>query len=537
MLEPVLPVMSDTKIRWDEYPYPARRVPVLAAEVVATSQPLAVQAGMDMLRRGGNAVDAALASAAALSVVEPCSNGLGSDLIAMVWDGATLHGLNASGRAPAAWPGAQGAVPITTGWNSITVPGAVDAWARLSRRFGRLDFDRLLAPAVAYAEHGYPVSPTVQGRWRAACETYRAYPGFARYYCPHGRPPRIGELFRSPGLATTLRRIAASYGEDFYHGRTAQRTIAFLRQGGCAMAADDLAAHRSQWTAPISAAFGAQQLFEMPPNTQGVAALIALRILEHAGIGEYRVDSAPSIHLQVEAMKAALCLTTAEVADPGHMRVSIAALLDERRLREIAAGIDPRRASQPRAVRGDDGGTVYIASGDRDGMMVSLIQSNFWGFGSGIVDPQTGISFQNRAAGFSLEPGHPNQAAAGKRPFNTIIPGFVMHAGRPLMSFGVMGGHMQAQGHVQMMVRIFCHGQNPQAAADAPRWYVDEAWRLVLEDGFDPRLARALAARGHCFGEPSRPSVFGGAQLVYRLDNGHYAAASDHRKDGHAAGC
>lgn len=530
--------MTRAEIRWGEFPYPSRRVPVFARNVVATSQPLAVQAGIQMLRQGGNAVDAAVAAAAALTVTEPCSNGLGSDAFAIVWDGEKLHGLNASGRSPAEWSPERfrGAEPITIGWDSITVPGCVDAWSLLSRRFGRLDFEDLLRPAVDYARGGYAVSPTVQALWTEAQGTYGHFHGFNEVFRPGGRAPGPGEVFRSEAMAGTLRDIAASHGEDFYRGRIARRTVEYLNQGGSELSEGDLAAHQSEWVDPIRASFDGRQLCEIPPNGQGIAALIAVRILEHAGIGQYEPDSADSVHLQVEAMKAAFRLVRARVADPAHMQVTPEELMDEDRLRALAADIDMTRASDPGGTRDNDGGTVYLTTADESGMMVSFIQSNYWGFGSGIVDPQTGISFQNRAAGFSLDPAHPNCVDGGKRPFHTIIPGFVMQDGEPLMSFGVMGGHMQAQGHVQMMVRIFCHGQNPQAASDAPRWFVDQRYDVVFEAGFDPAVRDALRARGHGLGATTPMFAFGGAQLIYRMDNGYYCAASDHRKDGHAAG-
>lgn len=534
--------MSRLKIHWDQFPYPSRRVPVFARNVVATSQPLAVQAGLDMYRKGGNAVDAALAAAAALTITEPCSNGLGSDAFAILWDGKRLHGLNASGRSPRAWTPDRfaDADPGPIGWESVTVPGCVDAWSKLSRRFGKLDFEELLAPAIEYAENGYPVSPTIHGSWANAWSTYQEFDGFRQVFFPEGRAPATGELFRCPAMAQTLRRIAESHGDDFYRGRTARRMVEYLQRGGSALSEADLAEHQSDWVEPVRAALGngaeAVELCEIPPNGQGIAASIALRILDHAGIERYGVDTADSLHLQVEAMKAAFQLVRAHVADPDYMRVTVDELLDDGRLAEIAAGIDLRRASQPRETRANDGGTVYLTTADENGMMVSFIQSNFWGFGSGIVDPETGVSFQNRAAGFSRDPDHPNCFGGGKRPFHTIIPGFVMQGDEPLMSFGVMGGHMQAQGHLQMMVRIFCHGQNPQAASDAPRWYVDDRYDVVFEAGFDPALKQALGERGHRFGVDPPMFAFGGAQLIYRLENGCYAAASDHRKDGHAAG-
>ncbi|MGA8260336.1 MAG: gamma-glutamyltransferase, partial [Arenicellales bacterium] len=393
-----------------------------------------------------------------------------------------------------------------------------------------------LEPAIDYAMNGFAVSPGVHTRWVNAVDTYREFEGFRQVFCPNGRAPAIGERFHCPAMAHTLRRIADSRGEDFYRGSLARRTVEFLRGGGAALSGEDLAGYRAEWVAPIDASLGDVRLCELPPNGQGIAALIALRILAHAGIEDYEIDSADSVHLQIEAMKAAFRIVRSEVADPGYMRASVDELLDDGRVSAIAAAIDMNRAASPGPARSGDGGTVYLTTADADGMMVSFIQSNFWGFGSGIVDPETGISFQNRAAGFSLDPAHPNHVDGDKRPFHTIIPGFVMAGDTPAMSFGVMGGHMQAQGHVQMVVRIFCHGQNPQAASDAPRWYVDENYDLVLESGFDPEVRQALLRRGHRLGEDPPRFAFGGAQLVYRLDNGFYCAASDHRKDGHAAG-
>lgn len=530
--------MMQSDIRWDEFPYPSRRVPVFARNVVATSQPLAVQAGLHMLRQGGNAVDAAVAAAAALTVVEPCSNGLGSDAFAIVWDGKRLHGLNASGRSPRAWHTDQfsGVDAITTGGEAITVPGCVDAWSRLSRRFGNLKFEQLIEPAVDYARNGYAVSPTIHGLWADSLDAYLEFDGFKQVFCPEGRSPAVGEVFRNAGMADTLRRIAESHGDDFYRGRTARHAVEFLNQSGSLLTEQDLAEHQSDWVDPIKMSLGNVQLCEIPPNGQGIAALIALGILDRAGIRNYEVDSADSIHLQIEAMKAAFTPVREHVADPKCMRVTVDEMLDDRRLEEMAANIDMNRASHPKRTRAGDGGTVYLTTADRNGMMVSFIQSNYWGFGSGVVDPETGISFQNRAAGFSLDPDHPNCVDGGKRPFHTIIPGFVMQGGQPIMSFGVMGGHMQAQGHVQMMIRIFCHRQNPQAASDARRWFVDSDNDVVFESGFDQAVQQSLQERGHRLGSTTPMFAFGGAQLIYRLENGFYCAASDHRKDGHAAG-
>ena len=526
------------QLNW-EFPYSSRRVPVFARNVVATSHPLAAQAGLLMLRNGGNAVDAALASAIALTVVEPCSNGIGSDVFALLWDGKKVHGLNGSGRSPASWSAEKfiGKDPITIGWRSITVPGAVEAWATLSKRFGQLAFSDLFEPALNYAEQGFVVSPTVQKSWAKATDTYGEFDGFREAFSYGGRAPRVGELFKHPEQAESLRRIAASEGKAFYQGELAKRMVEYFSDNGCEISQSDLAEHRSEWVAPISMEYHDITALEIPPNGQGVAALIALGILKHAKLENYPLDSADSVHLQIEATKIGLHIAHAQVADPGHMRVGVDRLLDDTELKKYAANVKLDRASDI----GDlptGGGTVYLTTADENGMMVSFIQSNFWGFGSGIVVPGTGISLQNRAAGFSVEANHPNVADGGKRPFHTIIPGFVLRNGAPLMSFGVMGAHMQAQGHVQMITRIFTYSQNPQAASDAPRWYIErEGKGIVFEEGFDDAvIANLVEKRGHIISTGEPQFAFGGAQLIYRLDNGVYCAASDHRKDGQAVG-
>jgi gamma-glutamyltranspeptidase/glutathione hydrolase len=522
---------------WD-LPYGSRRSPVLARNVVATSQPLAVQAGLSMLQRGGNATDAAVAAAIALTVVEPCSNGIGGDLFAMVWDGQGLQGLNGSGRAPRAWNRERfdHLEGITVGPQSVTVPGAVDAWAQLSGRFGNLPFAQLFEPACQYAAEGFAVSPIVGHTWGQAVDTYHDSDDFRRDFLPAGRPPAVGERFILRGQSETLQQIAESAGESFYRGALARRIVAHLGLAGAAMTAEDLSRHRSEWVAPVAQSYRDVVVHELPPNSQGVAVSLALGILQQLDLAQHPVDSADSVHLQVEAMKAAFREVRRHVADPDHMQVSVAELLHEEALAGHAATIDLDRAGDPESGLGSDGGTVYVTAADESGMMVSLIQSNYWGFGSGLVVRDAGISLHNRGAGFSLEPGHPNLVAGGKRPFHTIIPGFVTRDGDPVMSFGVMGGHMQAQGHVQMVTRIFDYGQNPQAAADAPRWFLDDRLRLVFESGFPAAVREELRRRGHAFGDQPPRFAFGGAQLIYRLENGVYCAASDPRKDGHAAG-
>jgi len=525
------------EIDWS-LPYRSRRVPVFARNVVATSQPLAAQAGLDTLRRGGNAVDAALATAITLAVVEPCSNGIGSDAFAIVWDGERIHGLNGSGRSPSSWTPDRfsGSAGIESGWDSITVPGAVDAWVNLSKRFGTLPFKDLFERAIRYASEGFVVSPTIHQSWREAVVTFSGYSGFRSAFAPHGRAPGIGERFALPDQADTLRLIAESDGQAFYRGDLAQSMVDYLNPNGCEISLEDLAGHASEWVDPVGMAYGDATLLEIPPNGQGVAALAALGILGTFGLEDYALDSADSVHFQVEATKIGLHLAHTHVADPDYMRTSVEELLDTSLLAGYAERIKPDSAvSLSDLPRG--GGTVYLATADDNGMMVSLIQSNFSNFGSGIVVPGTGINLQNRASGFSMDPDHPNAVAGNKRPFHTIIPAFVMRNGAPLMSFGVMGGNMQAQGHVQMMVRVFTYNQNPQAASDAPRWYIDARGDLVFEEGFDESVIRDLIEnRGHTLSDSQPVFSFGGAQLIYRLDDGSHCARSDHRKDGQAVG-
>ncbi len=526
----------EMNLSWD-FPYRSQRMPVFARNVVATSQPLAAQAGLQMLVRGGSAVDAALAAAITLTVVEPTSNGIGSDAFAIVWDGKNLQGLNGSGRSPQAWTAERFAgrsrMP-QSGWDAVTVPGAVDAWASLSRRFGRLPFPDLFEPAIRYAADGFLVSPITAGKWSCPGE-YPPFSAFAETFLPGGRAPLPGEHFRPPGLAATLEAIAKTGGESLYRGELAERIVSFARRTGGALTAEDLAGHRAEWVETLSRDWQGVTLHDLPPYGLWLTVLMALGILEHLAAADLPVDSADSLHLQIEAMKAAFAVAGRQIADPAWMTLKPRALLEDGLLRDLAKSMRLESASSPAFPIPPDGGTVYLAAADEQGMMVSFIQSNYMGFGSGIVVPGTGISLQNRGAGFTLAASHPNRVAGGKRPFHTIIPGFVMKNGSPLMAFGVMGAHMQAQGHLQMMVRIFSAAQNPQTAADAPRWYVAEDGRLSLEPGFAPGVRDELRRRGHSLAEGSPPSLFGGAQLVYRLPEG-YCAASDPRKDGQAVG-
>ncbi len=519
------------------FPYRSQRMPVLAKNVVATSQPLAAQAGLEMLRAGGNAIDAAIACAAALTVVEPNNNGIGSDLFAIVWDGSKLHGLNASGRSPAAWTreffDQFEAMPMR-GWHAVTVPGAVSGWVELSKKFGKLPFHELLQPTIRYAREGFLVPPITAKSWQSAVETFREYPDFAAGFTVNGRAPMTGELFRSPGHGETLGAIADSIGESFYRGDLAKQIVAHAERGDGLMTLDDLASHEAEWVETICIDYRGYQLHEIPPNGQGIGALMALGMLQHLPMNEAPVDSADSLHLQIEAMKLAFADVHRHVSDPSHAKIETNDLLNDDYLQARARLIDPTRASAPDPGDIKRGGTVYLTTADADGRMVSLIQSSYAGFGSGIVVPGTGISLQNRGHGFVLERGHPNEVGPRKRPFHTIIPGFLMRDGKAVMSFGVMGGAMQAQGHVQMMVRLIDYHQNPQAACDAPRWRVAGAKKVFLEQGTREDVVQKLQAMAHEI-ELRDFTDFGGGQFIYRLDDG-YLGASDSRKDGQAVG-
>ncbi|HCL30381.1 MAG TPA: gamma-glutamyltransferase [Candidatus Latescibacteria bacterium] len=526
----------ERRLNWD-FPYASRRMPVLARNVVATSQPLAAQAGLQMLARGGNAIDAALAAAMALTVVEPNMNGIGSDAFAILWDGAALHGLNACGRSPQAWSPAHFAqyeqMP-TRGWDAVTVPGCVSAWKALSKRFGRLPFPDLFEPAIRYARDGWLVPPVTAASWVVAARSYVDMPDWGAAFSLDGRAPGVGERFRFPAQAATLERIATTEGEAFYRGDLAERIVAHAQATGGLMSVEDLATHQPQWVQPMAVDYRGQSLHEIPPNGQGITALIALGILRQFDLPAHPVDSADSLHLQIEAMKLAFADAKRYVSDPGTRDVDFEALLDDAYLKRRAGEIDMIRAQAPVFGTPGQGETVYLTAADEEGRMISFIQSNFSGFGSGVVVPDTGISLQNRGSGFVLDAGHPNQVDGGKRPYHTIIPAFVTRGGQPLISYGVMGGHMQPQGHAQVMVRLFDYEQNPQAALDAPRWRFDTGLDVGVESAIGAEVLADLEGRGHELHEQA-PAHFGGGQLIYRLEDG-YLGASEPRKDGQAVG-
>ena len=531
-----------------ENPYSTVRSPLFARNVVATSHPLAAQAGLTMIANGGNAVDAAIAAAAAMTIVEPVSNGLGSDLFALVWDpartdGRALHGLNASGVAPAAWNvdyfrKKYGEVFPLRGWDTVTVPGAVAGWAALSERFGTLPFADLLAPAVDLAARGYGVSTIVAQKWAAQVPGLHDQPGYAAAFMPNGRAPQPGERFVFADAARTLTAIAETRGASFYEGAIGERIIAHSKACGGVMTSRDLADYRVDWVDPIMKSYvdrhGVEHsLHEIPPNGQGIAALMALGMAGHLDLASHPVDSVEAQHLLIEAMKLAFADVYRYVADARHMsEVTAEHLLDDGYLAERARSIDPDRAGDfthglpHQFVR--PGGTIYLTTADASGMMVSLIQSNYMGFGSGVVVPGTGVSLQNRGHGFSLDPGHPNVVAGGKRPFHTIIPGFLTRTvvgssgpvQVPQMSFGVMGGNMQPQGHLQTLVRMLTYGQQPQAACDAPRWKVGIGLSVDCEKTMSSTLRDGLVRRGHRIESiPDAYMDFGSGQFIWKLSD------------------
>ena len=549
-------------------PYASTRIPVFARNVVSTSHPLASQAGLRMLWKGGNAVDAAIAAAAAMTIVEPVSNGLGSDSFCILWDGLALHGLNASGRAPQSWTpdyfkrkyGATATSPPKRGIDSVTVPGAVASWVAMSERFGKLPFADLFEPAIEIAERGYLLSPVVQQKWSAATDELQSFPGFASTFLHRGRAPNVGELFQFKSAAMGLRAIATSRGSAFYGGEIAQAIASFAAKNGGTLTAKDFADYRCEWVKPIAKNYRGHTLHEIPPNGQGIAALIALGILDQFDVAGLALDGVDSQHLQIEAMKLAFADVYAYVAEPGAMKVTPEQMLASSYLASRAKLIDMKKAQDFGAGNPMKGGTIYLSAADENGMMVSFIQSNYMGFGSGCVEPQFGVSLQNRGHAFSLDAGV-NQVAPGKRPFHTIIPAFLTKPKaashplppggglgegvpateiEPVMAFGVMGANMQPQGHLQTLVRMLDYRQSPQAACDAPRWRYNAGLEINVEATMNPATVQGLAERGHRM-EVINDSYqdFGSGQFIWRAGDPKvegYVAASDSRRDGQAAG-
>ncbi len=524
---------------------PSMRQPVYARRgIVAATQPLATQAGVNVLRKGGNAVDAAIATAVTYTVVSPCQNGVGGDMFALVWDGTQLHGLNASGRAP-------GGLALDAllqydsmpakGWPAVTVPGAPAGWRDLHARFGRLPFATLFEDAIHYAGEGFPVTNLIALQWRYAVNVIHPalrgpeFAGFLPEYAPDGRTPNVGDIRRSPALARTLQQIADTHAEAFYRGDIAGRIADFARRTGGYFTPDDFANHTSTWVEPIGTSYRGYDVWEIPPPGQGLTALIALNILEGFDLPALSYQSAERYHLEIEAVKLAFADAQAYIADMDHADVPLEGLLSK----EYAAArrtLIGRDALKPTAGDPPHGDTVYCSIVDGDGMMVSLIQSTYAGFGSHVVVPDTGINLQNRGAGFVLDPAHPNCFAPGKRPFHTIIPGFLTKDGQAIGPFGNMGGHMQPQGHVQLLVNTIDFGMNPQVAIDQPRFYWGKGRWVQVEPRVPPAVVGELAARGHDIHVDDEVDFVGAAQIIWRLPNGAYVAGSESRSDGQAIG-
>lgn len=525
--------------------YPSRRSVVYGrGGMVATTQPLAAQAGLDMIKMGGNAVDAAVATAACLTVTEPTGCGIGGDAFALIWSGDKLHGLNSSGPAPAladasALRKAGHKEMPAFGWHAVNVPGIPAAWAELSRRFGKLPFETVLEPAAGYAERGFPVSPMIAFQWKKAFEKYakelrdEQYKYIFESFTVNGRAPLAGELWRNPNQAATLREIAATKSASFYTGHIAEQIEAFSKQYGGWLRASDLAAFAPQWVDPISTEYGGLEVWEIPPNGQGIVALMALNILKCFELPER--ETAESYHLQIEAIKLAFADAFRHVSDPRSMQYSTRQLLSQEYAAERAKLIKRDKAQLPESGEPFAGGTVYLAAADADGTMVSFIQSNYSGFGSGLAVPGTGITLHNRGNNFSLEPESANCLEAGKKPYHTIIPGFMTKKGAPVGPFGVMGAFMQPQGHVQMVLNLTRYGMNPQDALNAPRWQWMKGIRTGLEPAAGHKVIEGLLMLGHEIELAGDSTSYGRGEIIIRDANGTLAGATEPRVDGHVA--
>jgi gamma-glutamyltranspeptidase/glutathione hydrolase len=535
----------------------ATRSEVLARNgIAATSHPLATEAALDVLKQGGSAVDAAIAANAVLGVVEPTGCGIGGDLFAIVWDAGSgkLHGLNGSGRSPRSLTRERllelGLTRIPSfGPLSVSVPGAVDGWFALHGRFGKLSMSRVLAPAIEYAREGFPVTEIIAFAWAQNAAGLANEPGFARTFLVDGRSPRKGEIFRNRGLAETLEALASGGRDAFYRGGIAERIASFVKSSGGFLDADDLARHASEWVDPVSTRYRGYDVWELPPNGQGIAALQILNVLEGFDVAELGFGSADYAHLFFEAKKLAFEDRARFYADPDFFRAPVEELISKEYAERRRALIDLRRAAlsvEPGNPALSAGDTVYLTTADGRGNMVSLIQSNFRGMGSGVCPEGLGFGLQDRGELFTLEEGHPNVYAPGKRPFHTIIPAFITKDGSPFLSFGVMGGDTQPQMHVQIVSNIVDFGMNVQEAGDAPRMLhsgssgptggrMRDGGEIHLESGFSEETRRELAARGHVL--TPAPGAFGGYQAIgIDPDTGVYSGASESRKDGHAAG-
>ncbi|SUI99144.1 Putative gamma-glutamyltransferase ywrD [Sporosarcina pasteurii] len=523
-------------------PYATKRHTAFAKNgMVATSQPLAAQAGIEIMQQGGNAIDTAIATAAALTVVEPTSNGIGGDAFALVWVDHKLHGLNASGPAPQSLTIEQvkaaghEKMPVH-GLTPITVPGVPAAWAELAKKFGKLPLIKSLAPAIRYAEEGYPLTPILGKYWKIAYNRFKEigtseeFHAWFETFAPNGRAPEIGEMWRSPDHAETLRLIGESNAEAFYHGELADKIDAFMEKHGGYLRKSDLESYKLEWVTPISTNYRGYDIWEIPPNGQGMITLMGLNILSE--LPTPIPHDVQSLHNQIEAMKLAFIDGKAFITEQADMPIDYRELLSkayaEKRVKKIG-----EHATIPEPLELPTGGTIYLAAADGEGNMVSFIQSNYMGFGSGVVVPGTGIALQNRGADFILEATHPNALKPGKRSYNTIIPGFITKEGQAVGPFGVMGGFMQPQGHLQLAINTIDYQLNPQAALDAPRWQWVEGNKVLVEPEFPNHLAQALARRGHDIQATVDAGSFGRGQIIWRdPKTGVLSGGTESRTDG-----
>lgn len=553
-----LPVLAADRVTGRSF---ATRSEVIALHgMAATSQPLATNAALDVLKAGGSAVDAAIAANAMLGLVEPTGNGIGGDLFAIVWDAKSkkLHGLNASGRSPRglsleklrALLKAQGLERLPPhGPLPVSVPGAVDGWFELHDRFGRLPMKEVLAPAIRTAREGHPVSELIAYYWARSVPRLSKFPGFREQMTLAGQAPKKGEIWKNPNLANTLNTVAKRGRKGFYQGEVAQTIADYVQAQGGFLSTEDLASHRSEWVEPVSTNYRGYDVWELPPNSQGIAALQMLNVLEGYDLAKAGFGSPEHLHWFIEAKKIAFEDRAKFYADPAFNQLPVAELISKRYATERRKLLDPGKAAKridpgnPALRQGD---TIYLTTADAEGNMVSLIQSNYRGMGSGMTPPGLGFILQDRGEMFSLEDGHANVYAPGKRPFQTIIPAFITKDGKPWVSFGVMGGDMQPQGHVQIVTNLIDFGMNLQEAGDAPRIYhtgsseptgerMTDGGVVNLESGFPPESVRSLLDKGHQLGWDL--GGYGGYQAILRDPRtGVYYGASESRKDGMAAG-
>ena len=545
--------------RITDAPFATRSEVIAPHAMAATSQPLATQIALDIMKQGGNAIDAAIAANAALGLMEPVGSGIGGDIFAIVWDAKSkkLYGLNGSGRSPKSLSVEQLKTDLAKqnlteippfGPLPVSVPGCVDGWFELNQRFGKLPMSALLAPTVRYAREGFPVSDVIAFYWQRNVKSLLQFPGIKEQFTVNGKGPAKGQMWTNPNLANTLERIGKDGRQAFYQGELAKTIASYVQRNGGYLSVDDLATHRSEWVEPVSVKYRDVELWELPPNTQGIAALQALNVLEAADLKSAGFGSVSHLHWAVESLKLAFADRAKYYADPAFAKIPLRGLLSKEYAAERRKLIDPERAAQKVGAGGTalkTSDTIYLTTADAEGNMVSLIQSNYRGMGSGMAPDGLGFILQDRGQLFALEAGHANVYAPGKRPFQTIIPAFITKNGQPWVSFGVMGGDMQPQGHVQIVMNLVDFGMNLQEAGDAPRFYWDspqqptggtmtDGGTLNLETGFPQTTVRQLELMKHKVATDI--GGYGGYQAIMRLPNGAWVGASESRKDGQAAG-